>query len=274
MRLHQYPLVFIVLATVALNLNPSMTRAGTLSISQQHAILAEGQASFRKGAQLLDSEPIAARAAFVRAAERWELLTDDGIHNGPLFYDLGNAWVQAGELGKGIAAYLDSANFMPADARLTENLAHARSLVSPQFGETQANGILIRLIAWHTGLPLSVRLGVFALAWCLLWGMLVVQRLHPMAAWRWIAGASLVLALVFGGSVTADTFRNSASLGVLHRDGVIVRKGDAASYQPTFDEPINRGVEFRILESRPVWMHVEFRNGQDGWIPREAATSA
>jgi hypothetical protein len=60
----------------------------------------------------------------------------------------------------------------------------------------------------------------------------------------------------------------------VQRDGVIVRKGDAASYQPTFDEPINRGVEFRILESRPVWLHVEFRNGQDGWIPRDTTTSA
>jgi hypothetical protein len=267
--------VFALLAAAIVSLITAQTAAGTLSISQQHAILAEGQAAFREGALLLDSDPSDARDAFVQAAQRCTTLTDDGIRNGPLLYDLGNAWVQAGELGKGIAAYLESAQFMPNDARLAENLAHARKLVSPQFGGGDAtHGLLMRLIAWHTGLSMWARIGIFTVAWCLLWGMLIVQRVQPKAAWRWLTGIGLVLSLVFAISVTVDTFRETGTYGVVQRDGVIVRKGDAASYQPTFDEPINRGVEFRILESRPVWLHVEFRNGQDGWIPRDTTTSA
>lgn len=272
---HQQPLtVFVVLASAFLSLFSGLALGGALSVSQQHAILAEGQTSFRAGTLLLDSDPAQASKAFVNAAQRWTLLTNDGIQNGPLLYDIGNAWVQAGELGKGIEAYLKSADFMPADPRLAENLAHARTLVSPQFSGESTHGILIRLISWHTTLSVWVRLGIFVAAWCLLWSMLIVHRLYPGAVWRWLGGAGLVLSLVFGISVTVDTLRDTTRLGVLQRDGVIVRKGDAASYQPTFAEPINRGVEFRILESRPVWLHVEFRNGQNGWIPRAAAASA
>ncbi len=70
------------------------------------------------------------------------------------------------------------------------------------------------------------------------------------------------MSILFGGSVAIDMFGEEQTVGVLISDDVTVRKGDAESYQPTFDEPINRGVEFDILESRPLWLHVEFPSGE------------
>ena len=71
--------------------------------------------------------------------------------------------------------------------------------------------------------------------------------------------------------MTLTLFAGTGPVGVLIQDDVMVRKGNADSYTPQFDAPINGGVEFRILESQPVWLHVEFPNGEDGWIPRDAA---
>ena len=267
-RHHSLPLVLLAATLCCM---ASMSAAATsLSTGQQDTILQEGHEAFDTGTSLLDSDPEAAREAFLRAADRWTLLIDDDIVNGPLLYDLGNAWVQAGDLGRGIAAYLESQQYMPSDARLAGNLAHARSLVSPQFAPDSTEALVAQLTAWHGDWSLWTRLGLFAAGWCLLWAVLLARRFRDVTGWRWLAGAGLVVALIFGISVGIQLLGNDASIGVLIRDDVVVRKGDAESYQPAFDEPINRGVEFRILESRPVWLHVEFRSGEDGWVPRDA----
>jgi hypothetical protein len=52
---------------------------------------------------------------------------------------------------------------------------------------------------------------------------------------------------------------------------VVVRKGNAQSYSPQFEEPVNQGLEFRVLEAHPNWLHIELFNGQSGWIPRSDA---
>ena len=59
--------------------------------------------------------------------------------------------------------------------------------------------------------------------------------------------------------------------GVLVGDQVIVRKGNADSFSPQFEEPINRGVEFEVLEVRPDWLHIELGNGEQGWIQTDDA---
>ena len=258
------------LAMLLTHVMSTTAQAEPLSPAQQRTILSEGEDAFRTGTALLDTDPAAARDAFHRAAERWSVLIDDGIVNGPLLYDLGNAQVQAGELGHGIATYRRAERFIPADARLTENLTYARTLVSPQFADGTNRSITHRLIGWHSSWDLGIRLGLFAVGWILLWGVLSIRQQRTVPGQWWLAGAGLVMSILFGGSVAIDMFGEEQTVGVLITDDVTVRKGDAESYQPTFDEPINRGVEFDILESRPLWLHVEFPSGETGWVPRDA----
>jgi hypothetical protein len=198
-------------------------------------------------------------------------LVDDGVVNGPLLYDLGNAWVRAGDLGQGIAAYLRAQQFIPTDPRLAENLAHARSLVSPQFVPDDAEALLGRLTGWHEGWSVGTRLLLFGIGWTGLWMVLILRQfVGPKIPW-WVGGVASLAALIFGVSVAITIFGGGGPLGVLIRDDVMVRKGNAETYTPQFEAPINGGVEFRILESQPIWLHVEFPNGDDGWIPRDAA---
>ena len=48
-------------------------------------------------------------------------------------------------------------------------------------------------------------------------------------------------------------------------------KATTTSYSPQFEEPVNQGLEFRVLEERPDWLHIELHNGESGWIPRSDA---
>jgi len=242
-----------------------------LTAPQRDAVLIEAHDAYALGLQLRSADAGAAKQAFLRAVDRFRVLEDDGVINGPLLYDLGNAQVQAGRIGAGIATYLRAEPFMGSDARLTENLAYARSLVRTQVRADGSDAVLDRLLFWHTAWSPRTRLVLFALAWCALWGVLAVRCWRPVPGLRTTTSLACILAVALGVSLLWPVVIGESARGVLVLDDVIVRKGDDEAFAPRFEEPIHQGVEFRVLETRPQWLHIEFPDGQDGWVPRDAA---
>jgi len=243
-----------------------------LTTAQREAILLEAQADYDTGTAELKSNPTAAIAAFRSSAERFQMLVDDGIQNGELFYDLGNAWYQAGDLGRSIASYLRAQRLMPDDPRLEANLAWARSVVRPQIAADDHEALLRRLAFWHDGWTLQTRMVVFAAFWLLLWGALLVRALRRYQGWNYLSGVAAMIAVLLGGSILLDvTVGTTSTTGVLVGNDVVIRKGNAESFQPQFEEPMHQGVEFKVLEERPDWLHIELNNGSSGWIPASDA---
>jgi len=249
---------------------PGLTLAGDLTRAQRTAVLEEAHTAYARGLEQRAADPAEAKASFERAVNRFGVLVDDGQATGPLLYNLGNAQVQAGRIGPAIATYLRAESRMPGDPRLAENLAHARSLVRTRVDADGGTALIDRLLFWHHAWSPAVRLVVFAFAWFLLWGMLTVRcwrRVPGMRAATVVAG---VASLLLGLSLTWPLIAGETPIGVLVQDDVIVRKGDSAAFEPRFAEPIHQGVEFRVLESRPQWLHIELPDGQEGWVPRDA----
>ena len=60
-----------------------------------------------------------------RAASLLETLLADGCQNGAVYYNLGNAYFRAGELGRAIAAYRQAKPYRPRDPYLDANLRQA-----------------------------------------------------------------------------------------------------------------------------------------------------
>jgi hypothetical protein len=56
------------------------------------------------------------------------------------------------------------------------------------------------------------------------------------------------------------------SLAVIAHDGVLLRKGNGATFPPWSETPLNRGVEANILYSRDGWLQVELAGGEVGWV--------
>ena len=249
---------------------PAALGASSLTVPQRDAVLLEAHDAYALGLQLRSSDVGAAKQSFLRAVDRFRVLEDDGVINGALLYNLGNAQVQAGRIGAGIATYLRAEPFMGADARLTENLAYARSLVRTQVRADGGDAMLDRLLFWHTAWSPRTRLVLFALTWCVLWGVLSVRCWRPVPGLRTTNALAGVLAVALGVSLLWPKVIGESPRGVLVQDDVIVRKGDDKAFAPRFEEPIHQGVEFRVLETRPQWLHIELPDGQDGWVPRDA----
>ena len=114
----------------------------------------------------------------------------------------------------------------------------------------------------------------FLANWLINWFVLTpVETFHP-AVTLWPMGY-IVLAVVWlasGISVTADELLGQDQLeGVVLADDVVVRKGNSEGFEPQFEEALYQGVEFRLLEQRPGWLHIELANGKTGWIRADQA---
>jgi tetratricopeptide (TPR) repeat protein len=257
-----------------------MLAAGAHAVDPSPAEVASAaQAAYDRGVATRRTDPEASLAAFRESAEGWERLRAAGIRSGGLEFNLGNACLQSGDVGRAIAAYLRAERLIPGDADLQANLAHARSMVSTSFGRSGGT-VLVDSVTrvWHL-VPHDVRLFAGTAAWTLL-GALGAARLlvrnaptgAVRAAWTaslWALGA---VALLFGGSVFADAARARASgEAVLVAEGVVLRKGNGDGYDPAFAETLGPGVECRLLEERPGWLRVGLPDGRSGWVRSDQA---
>ncbi|MCH2135613.1 MAG: SH3 domain-containing protein [Phycisphaerales bacterium] len=244
--------------------------AQALSEAQLQTVLDEAQDAYTRGLSLRASDPAAAMDAFERSVDRFMVLIDDGHATGSLLYNLANAQVQAGSLGAAIATYLKADRLMPGDGRIAENLAHARSLVRTRVASDGGDALVDRLVFWHDW-SATTRLVLFTIAWCTLWGVLIMACWRRVPGLRTTASLSALASVVLGVSLLWPMLAGEQAAGVLVQDDVIVRKGDSTAFEPQFETPIHQGVEFRVLESRPNWLHIELPDGQNGWVPRDAA---
>ena len=233
-------------------------------LDDRQTILVRGEQAFEHGNAMRNNDPQAASASFQEAAEAWTALIEDGVLNGPLLYNLGNALFLSGDTSGAIAAYLRAASLTPDDARLADNLAHVRAEVRPKFASDPT--ALSGLLHWVTSRPETWILFGFAAGWCGLWGTLIVRSRRPFAGARSLLAAAGTLTIVSAAVAGVQASQAEHPLAVISADNVVVRKGDAASYEPQFAETLQAGVECRILQPGP-WAHIQLANGQTGWVP-------
>src|SRR5258708_7214217 len=69
------------------------------------------------------------------AAQQWEALLSGNFENGALYYNIGNAYMRAGETGRAIAAYRKAKLLRPRDQYLDANLRQALSVAPGRLSE-------------------------------------------------------------------------------------------------------------------------------------------
>lgn len=243
-----------------------------LSPEQRQQVLAEAQEAYDRGAAILRTQPDQSVVEFRQAAARFQLLIDDGVKNGRLYYNLGNACLQAGDLGRAILSYRRAERLMPGDARLQSNLTYARSLTRDQIAPSGQRALADALLSWHRGTSPTLRSWLFVVSFLLFWLLLISWLFRRAGSSRYLAIGCALVAIACGSSLAAGICSaGSATEGVVVQGEVIVRKGNGQGFAPQFEQPIHEGVEFRLLEARGGWLSIELPDGKSGWIPADAA---
>jgi hypothetical protein len=243
---------------------------GPLEIAEQ------AQAAYDRGIALRATDPTASVQAFRQSARDWQRVAETGASNGPLHFNLGNAYFQAGDTGRAIVHYLRAERLMPGSADLEQNLRTARASVQHSFSRA-GGALLVESVArwWHL-VPLGAREALAWLAWAVFWSLLLAHLLAPRAvggsafkdgARKVVLAASALVWVMFGGTLVADRLLGSLRpQGVLVEPNVQLRKGNGDGFDPAFAEALGPGVEFTILEERPGWWRIELPDGRTGWV--------
>ena len=208
-------------------------------------------------------------AMYAEAARQYEyLVKEEGIHNGHLFYTLGNSWFMAGDIGRAILNYRRAEQFLPHDADVQNNLKAALELRTDLIPEKEPSPLVARLLGWHLNTSTTFRWWLFTAVWLLFWGAWFWKERSSKKEPRivWVA-TGLLSALLLASLITESVMRSRARPGVIIAKEVLARKGDGNRYAPAFLDPLHAGTEFQGLEVRNQWRHIRLADGQTCWIP-------
>lgn len=243
------------------------------SLSEQEAqeLFAEANNLFRQGNELSRTDPVAARSAYRGAVIRFErIVNEGGVHNGKLYYNIGNTYFRLDDLGRAILNYRRAERFLSGDMNLTQNLRFARSRRVDQIEPNQEAQVLETLLFWHYDLSAGTRSTIFGVFFLAFWVLASLRLFFSDRVPRALLAGCGAVALLFLGSLVWE-MTSSGGDGVIVAEQVVARKGDGDTYEPSFNEPLHAGTEFALLEDRGAWYQVELADGQRCWIP---ATSA
>lgn len=209
---------------------------------------------------------------YLVAAAHFKKLVGNGIRNGYLYYNLGNAYLKAGLLGEAILNYRRAQIYISQYPYLHENLRYARSLCKIHFKTPEYSDSLRYVFFWHRWFTFQTHFYIFLVCYAVLWIVLLLRLLHcKFPFWTTLLLTTMLL-LAFGGSAAYEYWQQKYyPAAVLVGENFVVRKGDGEGYRPLYaDQTSFAGVEVRVLEKGPSWSKVEFPDQLHGWVKNTA----
>jgi len=201
---------------------------------------------------------------YAAAIQGLEAIAADGVKNGRLFYDMGNAYLKSNDLGHAILWYERALTLMPNDPDLGFNYHYARSLTKDV---QEDDGMPLTHIFFFWKYELSAgSVILLALAFNLLfWCLAILWRITRRRGLRKAAFGTLVPMLVL--ILTAGfNYYESA-----HRDQAIVLPAKIAvrsGLEPTSTElfELHAGAKVKVVRQMKDHLQIRFSEDKIGWV--------
>lgn len=256
--------------------------AACLGLFGQHASVAHGNESATSTTAMLEQAITAYRSAldeserdarirgFVASEQLFSQVISGLEQAGrtvppQVWIGLGNAALQADNLGVAVWAYRRCLQQDPSNRQALQNLAFARGLlpgwVRSGTDATWNDSLFFwNALATRTQIEFVAALA-FVLACCLLAARILSgQRPLVLAAVICLGVWSVLLV----SQLVRDRQDGAPRVVVLENDTVL-RTSDSVNAEPRLNEPLPSGAELRWLSSRERWTEVEI-NGRSGWV--------
>jgi tetratricopeptide (TPR) repeat protein len=194
-------------------------------------------------------------------------LAQQGDPTGWIHYNLGNAYLRGGQLGKAVASYLRSEALLPRHRDLQHNLAYARQQTRDALGPIEPSPLNKILFFWHYLFSTDELLYMLAAVHGLFFLALGLWAYLPASGHRRAAASTLGLMwLGLGGSWLIHTTMPPRLMVVL-ADEVDVHSGTTDDSMVRFR--LHEGTVGRLVDQDGSWLRIELADGKQGWLPLE-----
>lgn len=215
------------------------------------------------------AEELYSAGRYAEAAEQYENLVSQGVRDGSVCYNLGNAYFKSGRLGLAILNYERALEQMPGDADTKANLEFANTLITDVVEGPDLPSYVAWLVDLYKAMDPSLSAILLSIAFLMGGAAISVLILGRWPFLRTPAIYALVfscgLAVVSAGVLAGKTYSASDSVDAI----VLVPLSDVRSgpgeTNPQLVE-IHEGLKVSILGSREGWLQVSLPNGVTGWI--------
>jgi len=206
------------------------------------------------------------------AAAEYERVLAAGWESGNLYFNLGNAWFRAGDVGRAVLDYERTRRLLPRDPDVQANLSYARELAGDGGTEPAWARLVFPLAGRATsdellGAASALYVAIMVLLTVALFVPVLAQGARSAAA---VAGVALVVVLSSAGWRLA-TLDLPAWAVVLGHDEATVRFEPSAGGTAHFQA--KPGTVVRLLGAREGWAQVERADGRRGWVEQAAVAT-
>jgi tetratricopeptide (TPR) repeat protein len=208
---------------------------------------------------------------FPEAAAAYEALAAAGYASATLYFNLGNAFLKAGQLGEAIVYYERAQVLSPRAEDIRVNLAYARGLTVDVLPEEGGSAFLGGLVRFRDSVSAEEAMIAAAVALWTAAGALALMRLRPEA--RRMAQGILILGLMalagsgmLAGIKVHEAVASRRAFIVIPE--VAVRSGPGETFTARFT--LHEGTGIEVLREAGGWTEIQLTATMNGWVPREA----
>jgi tetratricopeptide (TPR) repeat protein len=211
------------------------------------------------------------RGDYPEAIELYRGILDEGLESADLYYNLGNAYMKAGQLGWAVLNYERALRLNPRDEDTDANLEYARARMVDVLPEQKSPWILTILVRAHNLLAPRQLLWLVSALWFVIVILAIVslyrERLRPP-----IRTVNIVLAAVLAVLLTSLAFRihsvEARHPAIVVADEVQVMSGPGEEYAREF--VLHAGTKVEIRRSYQNWHEVALSDEMRGWVGTDA----
>ena len=202
----------------------------------------------------------------MESAQAYEALIQKGVHNGYLFYNLGNTYIRIGNTGAAILNYIRAQKLIPRDENLEANLKFAIQQTQDKI-EPPAPGTLSTLFFWSNDFNLNeliyLAIGLNFVFWV------------SLALWLYFPSLKIIrnalfcfLLLSFFSIGVKLKSESDFKLAVVLAERVEIKSGRAEDAVTLFQ--LHEGALVTVTDKYENWLEVRLNDEQKGWVPKNS----
>jgi tetratricopeptide (TPR) repeat protein len=217
----------------------------------------------------LDSIQAYKEGHFDKAVSGFKKLTDSGIVNAKLFYNLGNAYLKTGNLGLAMIWYERALKLEPDDPDIKFNYGYAASLTKDE-KEDKEFPIIRILFFWKYSLSHNIVQWVAVSLNLLFWLIIMIRTVRKKKLLTPLGCGLLIFSLIFTLTACYNAYESAyLRYAVILPEKISVRSGFSEDSTELF--ALHAGTKVKIEKEKEEFFRIYYSEGKIGWVKKSEA---